>query len=109
MVGHHNKQGGGAAPTSWNAAHSSKGCSQQNLISTGGNGSSTASRTDAIPALYPALRPLAGAAGNIPFASDRLTRPMRALGARGGLPRQQRYLGHAADARRCNRAVVFAG
>ena len=38
MVGHHNKQGGGAAPTSWNAAHSSKGCSQQNLVSTGGNG-----------------------------------------------------------------------
>ena len=38
MVGHHNKQGGGAAPTSWNAAHSSKGCSQQNLIGTGGNG-----------------------------------------------------------------------
>ncbi len=38
MVGHHNKSGGGAAPTSWNAAHSSKGCSQQNLVSTGGNG-----------------------------------------------------------------------
>jgi len=38
MVGHHNKQGGGAAPNSWNAAHSSKGCSQQNLIATGGNG-----------------------------------------------------------------------
>src|ERR1700752_1323591 len=38
MVGHHNKQGGGTAPTSWNAAHSSKGCSQQNLVGTGGNG-----------------------------------------------------------------------
>jgi hypothetical protein len=38
MVGHDNKQGGGAAPMSWNAAHSSKGCSQQNLIATGGNG-----------------------------------------------------------------------
>jgi len=37
-VGHHNKQGGGTAPTSWNNAHSSKGCSQQNLIATGGNG-----------------------------------------------------------------------
>src|SRR6186713_2904234 len=34
MVGHHNKQGGGAAPNSWNSAHSSKGCSQQNLIAT---------------------------------------------------------------------------
>lgn len=38
MVGHHNKMGGGAAPTSWNSAHSSKGCSQQNLVATGGNG-----------------------------------------------------------------------
>jgi len=38
MVGHHNKQGGGDAPTSWNSAHSSRGCSQQNLIATGGNG-----------------------------------------------------------------------
>ena len=38
MVGHHNKQGGGTAPMSWNSAHSSKGCSQQNLIATGGNG-----------------------------------------------------------------------
>ena len=38
MVGHHNKQGGGDAPNSWNSAHSSKGCSQQNLIATGGNG-----------------------------------------------------------------------
>jgi hypothetical protein len=38
MVGHHNKQGGGAAPTSWNSAHSSKGCSQQNLVATGGTG-----------------------------------------------------------------------
>ena len=33
-----NKQGGGQAPSSWNAAHSSRGCSQQNLIGTGGNG-----------------------------------------------------------------------
>src|SRR4026209_512366 len=38
MVGHHNKQGGGTAPMSWNSAHSSKGCSQQNLIAAGGNG-----------------------------------------------------------------------
>ena len=35
MVGHHNKQGGGAAPTSWNAAHSSRGCSQQIFVGTG--------------------------------------------------------------------------
>lgn len=38
QVGHHDRQGGGANPTSWNAAHASKGCSQQNLIATGGNG-----------------------------------------------------------------------
>ena len=37
-VGHHDRQGGGANPTSWNNAHPSKGCSQQNLIATGGNG-----------------------------------------------------------------------
>jgi hypothetical protein len=38
MMGHHDRQGGGAAPTSWNAAHGSKGCSQANLVSTGGDG-----------------------------------------------------------------------
>jgi hypothetical protein len=38
MVGHHDKQGGGARPTSWNSAHGSRGCSQQNLVATGGNG-----------------------------------------------------------------------
>jgi hypothetical protein len=37
-VGHHDRQGGGNAPTSWNASHPSKGCSQENLVSTGGNG-----------------------------------------------------------------------
>jgi hypothetical protein len=38
QVGHHDRQGGGANPTSWNNAHASKGCSQQDLIGTGGNG-----------------------------------------------------------------------
>ena len=38
QVGHHDRQGGGAAPTSWNAAHGSRGCSQANLEGTGGNG-----------------------------------------------------------------------
>ncbi len=38
QVGHHDRQGGGANPTSWNSAHGSKGCSQANLIATGGNG-----------------------------------------------------------------------
>lgn len=38
MVGHHDKQGGGANPNSWNSAHGSKGCSQANLVATGGAG-----------------------------------------------------------------------
>jgi hypothetical protein len=38
QVGHHDRQGGGANPTSWNAAHASKGCSQENLRGTGGDG-----------------------------------------------------------------------
>ena len=38
QVGHHDRQGGGDIPTSWNAAHGSKGCSQANLVSTGGAG-----------------------------------------------------------------------
>jgi hypothetical protein len=36
MVGHHDRTGGGS--TSWNAAHMSRGCGQQNLVSTGGAG-----------------------------------------------------------------------
>jgi hypothetical protein len=38
QLGHHDKQGGGANPNSWNSAHGSKGCSQANLVATGGNG-----------------------------------------------------------------------
>jgi hypothetical protein len=38
QVGHHDRTGGGANPTSWNSAHASKGCSQENLIATGGAG-----------------------------------------------------------------------
>jgi hypothetical protein len=38
QVGHHDRQGGGANPTSWNSAHASKGCSQENLVGTGGAG-----------------------------------------------------------------------
>ena len=38
QVGHHDRQGGGANPTSWNAAHGSRGCSQENLRGTGGDG-----------------------------------------------------------------------
>ena len=37
-VGHHDRQGGGDHPTSWNSAHLTRGCSQDNLQSTGGNG-----------------------------------------------------------------------
>jgi hypothetical protein len=36
MVGHHDRMGGGN--TSWNAAHRSRGCSQEQLKSTGGDG-----------------------------------------------------------------------
>jgi hypothetical protein len=38
QVGHHDRQGGGADPTSWNASHGSRGCGQANLVATGGNG-----------------------------------------------------------------------
>jgi hypothetical protein len=38
LVGHHDRQGGGTNPTSWNSAHASRGCSQANLVATGGNG-----------------------------------------------------------------------
>ncbi len=38
LVGHHDRQGGGDNPTSWNSAHGSRGCGQQDLIATGGNG-----------------------------------------------------------------------
>jgi len=38
QVGHHDRQGGGQNPTSWNSAHASRGCSQQDLQATGGNG-----------------------------------------------------------------------
>ncbi|HET9949541.1 MAG TPA: hypothetical protein VFQ22_11510 [Longimicrobiales bacterium] len=37
-VGHHDRQGGGDNPTSWNSAHNSRGCSQEDLVATGGNG-----------------------------------------------------------------------
>ena len=35
-VGHHDRQGGGANPTSWHSAHPSKGCGLDNLRATGG-------------------------------------------------------------------------
>jgi hypothetical protein len=38
QVGHHDRQGGGTNPTSWNSAHATKGCSQDNLVATGGAG-----------------------------------------------------------------------
>jgi hypothetical protein len=36
MLGHHDRTGGGN--TSWNSAHGSRGCSQPNLVATGGAG-----------------------------------------------------------------------
>ncbi|MBL8608935.1 MAG: hypothetical protein JNL38_16535, partial [Myxococcales bacterium] len=41
-VGHSNRAGGGAAPTSWNAAHATQGCAEnggQSVRSGGGRGS----------------------------------------------------------------------
>lgn len=38
LVGHHDREGGGANPTSWTNAHGTSGCSQANLQSTGGDG-----------------------------------------------------------------------
>jgi hypothetical protein len=38
QVGHHDRTGGGQNPNSWNSAHASRGCSQENLRGTGGDG-----------------------------------------------------------------------
>jgi hypothetical protein len=38
QVGHHDRIGGGADPTSWNSAHPSRGCAQANLQASGGDG-----------------------------------------------------------------------
>jgi len=38
QLGHHDRTGGGANPTSWNSAHGSRGCTQENLEGTGGDG-----------------------------------------------------------------------
>jgi hypothetical protein len=37
-VGHFDRTGGGENPESWLSAHNSRGCSQQALVGTGGNG-----------------------------------------------------------------------
>lgn len=37
-VGHHDRQGGGDNPSSWNNAHASRGCGQADLQGTGGDG-----------------------------------------------------------------------
>jgi len=36
QLGHHDRTGGGS--TSWNSTHASRGCSQENLVATGGAG-----------------------------------------------------------------------
>ena len=38
QVGHHDRTGGGAVASSWNAAHGSNNCGQSDLQATGGNG-----------------------------------------------------------------------
>jgi hypothetical protein len=39
QVGHHDRMGGGADPTSWSSAHASSGCSADAFVGTGGRGS----------------------------------------------------------------------
>ncbi len=36
-VGHHDREGGGEDPTSWNSAHNTRGCGLETLRSTGGD------------------------------------------------------------------------
>ena len=38
MVGHHDLVGNTQGPNFWNHSHGSRGCSQENLVSTGGAG-----------------------------------------------------------------------
>jgi hypothetical protein len=38
MVGHFDRTGGGGNPNSWNSAHASSGCGQEDLQGTGGDG-----------------------------------------------------------------------
>ncbi|AOW15808.1 hypothetical protein LPB72_05750 [Hydrogenophaga crassostreae] len=38
LVGHHDRVGGGAAPTSWSSAHPSRACGMEALRATGGEG-----------------------------------------------------------------------
>ncbi len=38
LVGHFDRSGGGDNPTSWNSAHGSRGCGQEDLQGTGGDG-----------------------------------------------------------------------
>ena len=38
MVGHHDREGGGENGSSWNSAHPSRGCSQEDLRGSGGDG-----------------------------------------------------------------------
>lgn len=49
LVGHHDRQGGGQNPTSWNSAHGSRGCGQEDLQGTGGNGYFYCFAVDATP------------------------------------------------------------
>ncbi len=60
-VGHHDRQGGGENPTSWNSAHGSRGCSQSALQGTGGNGFYYCFAVDADP---PSGGPAAGPGRN---------------------------------------------
>ena len=45
QVGHHDRTGGGAVPSSWNSAHGSRGCGQADLVQPAELESSTVSRS----------------------------------------------------------------
>ncbi len=55
QVGHHDRTGGGANPTSWNSAHGSRGCSQSDLRGTGGNGYFYCFAIDVATAVQPTI------------------------------------------------------
>lgn len=59
-MGHHDRQGGGANPTSWNSAHASRGCSQAGLVSTGGAGLFYCFATDLAGSAPSAMPPAVG-------------------------------------------------
>lgn len=80
LVGHHDRTGGGANPTSWNEAHGSRGCSQENLQGSGGDGlfycfdAGVNSSTSAAVIAQPSAQP-SSAASNVQAETLEVTAP----------------------------------